>query len=153
MARWESELTRISGKSNFAHAIRYALSRKTEFRRFLEAGRVELDKNSVKRVIRPICITRKNALFAEGRRRTLGEAGNLCVFEKHSGLAVQQPMTSKRVQGYASLLSVRDDVRPSDTTEAFHETRYGRSAPYRPPRRFGKPIRLSHRIVPFIEFT
>jgi hypothetical protein len=33
---WESELTRISGKSKLAEAIRYGLSRKAEFRRFLE---------------------------------------------------------------------------------------------------------------------
>jgi transposase len=64
MARWESELTRISGKSKLADAIRYSLSRKTEFRRFLEDGRVELDNNMVERAIRPITITRKNALFA-----------------------------------------------------------------------------------------
>ena len=64
MARWESELTRISGKSKVADAIRYALSRRTEFRRFLDDGRIELDNNTVERAIRPICITRKNALFA-----------------------------------------------------------------------------------------
>jgi transposase len=63
-ARWESELTRISGKSKLAEAIRYGLSRKAEFRRFLEDGRVELDNNSVERAIRPQTITRKNALFA-----------------------------------------------------------------------------------------
>ena len=64
VARWESELTRISGKSKVADAIRYALSRRTEFRRFLDDGRIELDNNTVERAIRPICITRKNALFA-----------------------------------------------------------------------------------------
>jgi hypothetical protein len=62
--RWESELTGISGKSKLAEAIRYGLSRKAEFRRFLEDGRVELDNNSVERAIRPQTITRKNALFA-----------------------------------------------------------------------------------------
>lgn len=52
-ARWESELTRISSKSKLAEAIRYSLSRKAEFRRFLEDGRAELDNNSVERAIRP----------------------------------------------------------------------------------------------------
>lgn len=61
---WENELTRISGKSKLAEAIRYGLSRKVEFRRFLEDGRVEIDNNSVERAIRPQTITRKNALFA-----------------------------------------------------------------------------------------
>jgi len=64
ITRWESELTRISGKSKIAEAIRYSLSRKTEFRRFLDDGCVELDNNTVERAIRPITITRKNALFA-----------------------------------------------------------------------------------------
>ncbi len=32
--------------------------------RFLEDGRIELDTNTVERAIRPICLSRKNALFA-----------------------------------------------------------------------------------------
>jgi transposase len=64
MARWEADLARISGKSKLAEAIRYGLTRRSEFRRFLDDGRVELDNNSVERAIRPQTITRKNALFA-----------------------------------------------------------------------------------------
>ena len=63
-SRWESELSRISGKSKLAEAIRYGLTRKVEFERFLEDGRIEIDNNSVERAIRPQTITRKNALFA-----------------------------------------------------------------------------------------
>jgi hypothetical protein len=62
--RWESELPRISGKSKLAEAIRYGLTRKAEFGRFLEDGRIDIDNNSVERAIRPQTITRKNALFA-----------------------------------------------------------------------------------------
>jgi transposase len=57
-------LSRISGKSKLAEAIRYGLTRKAEFGRFLEDGRIEIDNNSVERAIRPQTITRKNALFA-----------------------------------------------------------------------------------------
>ena len=64
IALWKSELTQISGKSKIAEAIRYSLSRKTKFRRFLNEGRAELDNNTVERAIRPITIARKNALFA-----------------------------------------------------------------------------------------
>ncbi|WFU20614.1 transposase [Bradyrhizobium sp. CB3481] len=32
--------------------------------RFLEDGRLELDTNPVENAIRPVCLTRKNALFA-----------------------------------------------------------------------------------------
>ena len=57
--RWEDELTRISGKSKLAEAIRYGLSRKSEFKRFLDDGRIDIDNNSVERAIRPQTITRK----------------------------------------------------------------------------------------------
>jgi hypothetical protein len=56
--RWESELTWISEKLNLAEAIRYGLSRKAEFGRFLEVGRVEIDNKCVERAIRrmrPTC--------------------------------------------------------------------------------------------------
>ena len=43
---------------------RYALSRWDGLCRFLEDGRVEIDSNIVERSIRPIALTRKNALFA-----------------------------------------------------------------------------------------
>ena len=61
--RWEDELTRISGKSKLAEAIRYGLSRKSEFKRFLDDGRIDIDNNSVERAIRPQTITRKNAFL------------------------------------------------------------------------------------------
>ncbi|MGK7871135.1 transposase domain-containing protein, partial [Falsiroseomonas sp. E2-1-a20] len=34
--------------------------------RFLDDGRIELGNNTVERAIRPICLRRKNALFASG---------------------------------------------------------------------------------------
>jgi transposase len=61
---WEKELPRLSGKSKLAEAIRYALSRRAAFERFLSDGRIEIDSNIVERAIRPQTITRKNALFA-----------------------------------------------------------------------------------------
>jgi len=61
--KWEDELTRISGKSKLAEAIRYGLSRKSEFKRFLDDGRVDIDNNSVERAIRPQTITRNYVLL------------------------------------------------------------------------------------------
>jgi len=61
---WQQTLRRISGKSKLAEAIRYAVSRRTIFERFLTDGRIELDSNIVERAIRPQTITRKNSLFA-----------------------------------------------------------------------------------------
>jgi hypothetical protein len=57
-------LPRISGKSKLAEALRYAMTRRDIFERFLSDGRIELDSNIVERAIRPQTITRKNSLFA-----------------------------------------------------------------------------------------
>jgi hypothetical protein len=44
--------------------MRYALSRWEGLTRFIDDGRIEIDSNVVERVIRPIALNRKNALFA-----------------------------------------------------------------------------------------
>jgi hypothetical protein len=61
---FDHQLTRLSGKSLTAEAIRYALHHWDGLTRFLENGRIELDTNIVERSIRPLVINRKNALFA-----------------------------------------------------------------------------------------
>jgi transposase len=59
-----AKLALISQKTKLAEAIRYALSRWEGLTRFIDDGRVEIDSNVVERVIRPIALNRKNALFA-----------------------------------------------------------------------------------------
>src|ERR1700693_3852715 len=58
------KLSMISQKTKLAEAIRYTLSRWAGLCLFLEDGRVEIDNNAVERAIRPLALTRKNALFA-----------------------------------------------------------------------------------------
>jgi transposase len=58
------QLERVSGRSTLAQAIRYALNHWNGLILFLDDGRLELDTNTVERAIRPIALTRKNALFA-----------------------------------------------------------------------------------------
>src|SRR5215207_7763146 len=58
------KLALVSQKSKLAEAIRYVLSRWAGLGLFLDDGRVELDSNVVERSIRPLALTRKNALFA-----------------------------------------------------------------------------------------
>ena len=58
------KLALISQKSKLAEAIRYALSRWAGLALFLDDGRVEIDSNVVERSIRPLALTRKDALFA-----------------------------------------------------------------------------------------
>ncbi len=61
-----AQLLRLPGGSPTAKAIRYALNHREGLVRFLDDGRIELDTNTVERAIRPICLGRKNALFASG---------------------------------------------------------------------------------------
>jgi transposase len=69
---WQKTLPRISGKSKLAEALRYAITRRVIFERFLADGLIELDSTIVERAIRPQDITRKNSLFAgsDGGGRT-----------------------------------------------------------------------------------
>lgn len=60
----QSTLQRLSGKSELAMAMRYALSRWEALCRFLHDGRVEIDNNVAERSIRGIALGRKNYLFA-----------------------------------------------------------------------------------------
>lgn len=63
-----AKLALISQKSKLAEAIRYALARWQGLCCFLDDGRVEIDSNVVERSIRPIALSRKNALFAGSDR-------------------------------------------------------------------------------------
>ena len=60
----EARLHEISSASELARHIRYGLKRWEGLSRFLEDGRIEMDTNGVENAIRPIPLTRKNALFA-----------------------------------------------------------------------------------------
>src|SRR5215831_3363588 len=61
---FDKALSEISGKSNLAKAIRYALARWTAMTRYSTDGRLEMTNNAVERAIRPLAMTRKNYLFA-----------------------------------------------------------------------------------------
>jgi transposase len=60
----QEHVGRVSATSDLAQAIRYALRHWTGLTAYLDDGRIEMDTNVVERIIRPITITRKNALFA-----------------------------------------------------------------------------------------
>jgi transposase len=65
METWlKATLQTISRKGKLAEAIRYALARWEGLTRFVDDGTIEIDSNTVERSIRPIALTRKNALFA-----------------------------------------------------------------------------------------
>jgi hypothetical protein len=60
----EQTLTRISGKSELAGAIRYTLSRWNALTLVLRDGRACIDNNAAERAMRPIPLGRKNWLHA-----------------------------------------------------------------------------------------
>jgi transposase len=65
MKAWlKTQLTHIPPRGGLADAIRYALARWDALCQFLDDGRIELDTNTVERVIRPVTLGRKNHLFA-----------------------------------------------------------------------------------------
>lgn len=60
----ETTLPKLSGKSDLAAAMRYALNRWDALTRYAHDGRVEIDNNAAERSIRGIALGRKNYLFA-----------------------------------------------------------------------------------------
>jgi transposase len=65
LKRWfEATLPKLSGKSELAGAIRYALNRWTALARYRDDGGLEIDNNIAERAIRGVALGRKNWLFA-----------------------------------------------------------------------------------------
>jgi transposase len=60
----EKTLDQLASGSPIAQTIRYGLSRWDGLAHFLDDGRIEIDSNTVERSMRPIALSRKNALFA-----------------------------------------------------------------------------------------
>jgi transposase len=58
-----AQLTKISGKTPLAKAIRYALTRLPKARPYLDHGFLEMDNNTAERAVRPVTLGRKNYLF------------------------------------------------------------------------------------------
>jgi hypothetical protein len=53
-----TQLPKISGKSELAKAIRYALTRMKRLRPYLDHGFLEIDNNSAERAMKPIATSR-----------------------------------------------------------------------------------------------
>ena len=59
----KEQLSKISGKTPLAAAIRYAVTRLKRHKPYLENGILEIDNNTAERAIRGIALGRKNYLF------------------------------------------------------------------------------------------
>src|SRR3546814_2020259 len=60
----ESTLPKLSGRSDLAAAMRYALARRGNLLRYLDDGCLAIDNNPAERALRGIALGRKNYLFA-----------------------------------------------------------------------------------------
>lgn len=86
-----AQLPRISGKSELAKAIRYALSRFKTLRPYLDHGFLEADNNSAERAMKPVALGRKNYLFvgSEGGGKAAATAYTLIETAKLNGVDPQ----------------------------------------------------------------
>ena len=110
-----ARLETISQKTKLAEAIRYALSRWVGLTLFLDDGRIEIDNNTVERSIRPLALTRKNALFAgsDGGGEHWAVLASLIETAKLNGVDPQAYLTeliTRIVQGHPR--SRIDDLLP-----------------------------------------
>ena len=90
-----AQLSRISGKTPLASAIRYAITRLKRLRPYIDHGVLELDNNTAERAMRSIAIGRKNWLFAgsEGGGRSTAIAYTLIETAKLNGVDPQAWLT------------------------------------------------------------
>lgn len=91
-----TQITRISGKSELAKAVRYAMTRMKKLRPYLSHGFLELDNNSAERAIKPIALGRKNYLFvgSEGGGKSAAIAYTLLETAKLNGVDPQAWLTN-----------------------------------------------------------
>lgn len=59
----DTEITRISGKSGLAEAMRYTLSRWKALTRYVSDGKLEISNNAAERAMKSPVLGRKNYLF------------------------------------------------------------------------------------------
>jgi transposase len=64
----KSLMAEISAKSSLGKAVAYTLAHWQGLTAFLDDGRIEVDSNVVERSLKPVCLTRKNALFVGSSR-------------------------------------------------------------------------------------
>jgi transposase len=110
----EAQLLRIPGKGDLAKAMRYALNRWHAFTLFLEDGRVAIDNNVAERAIRPVCIGRKNFLFAgsDAGGEVIADAMTIIETAKFSGLNPQDYLADVLARINDHIVSRLDELLP-----------------------------------------
>ena len=101
---------RVSGASDLAKAMRYAIRHWPGLVAFLDDGRIEMDTNVVERAIRPHTLTRKNALFAgsDGGARHWAIAMTLIQTAKLNGVEPMAWLTDVLERVVSGRTKIRD---------------------------------------------
>ena len=115
-----AQLTRISGKSPLAGAIRYALTRMKKLRPWLDHGFLELNNNTAERSIRPIALGRKNYLFmgSESGGKSAAIAYTLIETAKLNGVDPQAWLTDVLGRISEHKITKLDELMPWRYSEA-----------------------------------
>lgn len=110
----EKQLTQIPGKGDLAKALRYGLSRWHGFSLFIDDGRVAIDNNAAERALRPICIGKKNWLFAgsEAGAETLARAMTIIETAKMNNLEPQAYLTDLLIRIHDHKINRIDELLP-----------------------------------------
>ncbi|KKL58287.1 hypothetical protein LCGC14_2226890, partial [marine sediment metagenome] len=111
----QNQRRRISSKSRLGEKLTYIHRQWSGLQTFLHDGRVEIDSNAVENLIRPIALTRKNALFArhdEGGH-AWGRIASLSSRPRRSMMS-NRSHTSKR-----PLKRLQQAIRPIASTTYF----------------------------------
>ncbi len=90
-----AQLRKISGKSELAKAIRYALTRIKKLRPYLDHGFLDIDNNPAERAMKTVALGRKNYLFvgSEGGGKAAAIAYTLIETAKLNGVEPQAWLT------------------------------------------------------------
>lgn len=110
----QAQLPRISGKSELAKAIRYALSRMKKMRAYLDHGVLELDNNTAERSMRCVALGRKNYLFvgSEGGGKAAAIAYTLIETAKLNDIDPQAWLTWVLERISDQMVNQIDDLLP-----------------------------------------
>ncbi|MGJ8535488.1 MAG: IS66 family transposase [Alphaproteobacteria bacterium] len=108
------QLPKISGKSELAKAIRYALTRIKKLRPYIDHGILELDNNSAERSMRCVALGRKNYLFmgSEGGGKSAAIAYTLIETAKLNGVDPQAWLTDTLARIADHKITRIDDLLP-----------------------------------------
>ena len=116
----QRQLPKISGKSELARAIRYALARMKKLRPYLDHGCLEADNNSAERAMKPIALGRKNYLFvgSEGGGKSAAIAYTLIETAKLNGVDPQAWLTDVLARIADHKINRIDELLPWNYTAA-----------------------------------